>query len=291
MDKGRDFFSEHGITESKRKLYTPSETAKNFLLYVQEAGTLKSLKQHKCMRSEIASFLLMVVTYGKGTITIKGDTYLLRTGDCVLVDCMEPYEHMSSSDDAWELAWIHFNGFMARTFYELFLDSNKGYVTHLERMEVIIGAVERILDGDLENKRNSELFNNLEIVSLLTNIIVKTDKQHNDKIAFKLSRVREYINENYATKSIMNDIECEFEESIQSLNEAFADKFGIGINEYLLNRRYNVAKELLRFTIKPLEQIVEESGLGSKEEMQQLFVDKEDSTAEDYRRKWAQWIK
>ena len=78
---------------------------------------------------------------------------------------------------------------------------------------------------------------------------------------------------------------------VDTLNEDFSRYYGIGIVEYLENKRLNVAKELLRFTIKTTEEIAVESGIGSCEMMERMFVDKEGVTPQDYREKWAQWIR
>ena len=60
---------------------------------------------------------------------------------------------------------------------------------------------------------------------------------------------------------------------------------------YIENRKFTKAKELLRFTIKPVSEIIKESGIDSDEEFRRLFMDNEEMTPEEYRRKWAQWIK
>ncbi len=56
-------------------------------------------------------------------------------------------------------------------------------------------------------------------------------------------------------------------------------------------RRFTAAKELLRFTIKPVKEIIDESGIGNDDLFRRLFQDGEGMTAEEYRMKWAQWVK
>lgn len=70
----------------------------------------------------------------------------------------------------------------------------------------------------------------------------------------------------------------------------FAQHYGISIDEYVDNRRLNAAKELLRFSVKPVAQVAAASGIGDVAAMQQMFREKEGMSAEEYREKWAQWI-
>ena len=50
-------FSTQGICESRRQLHTPSSFARSSLLYVQEVGTLRSIRSHLSKRSHLDSFL------------------------------------------------------------------------------------------------------------------------------------------------------------------------------------------------------------------------------------------
>ena len=63
------------------------------------------------------------------------------------------------------------------------------------------------------------------------------------------------------------------------------------MEEYISSRRFNAAKELLRFSIKPVEKVAKEAGIGDMIVMQQMFRENEGMTAEEYRAKWAQWVR
>ena len=48
------------IVESDRVIYTPSVFARSPLFYVQEVGTLRSLKPHLSLRQGLESFLFLL---------------------------------------------------------------------------------------------------------------------------------------------------------------------------------------------------------------------------------------
>lgn len=294
MKKG-SLFSSGGLTESERYIHTPSMFAKQNLLYVQEVGRLLSLKPHKCVRQNLDSYLFMMVLEGKGCLDMNGKHYEISKGCCALIDCMEHYEHVSDEQNAWKLAWVHFNGHAAKSYYELFLKNNKESnvfrVEDVEGWNSIIGELmakqsERNLQAELQSgEMLLRLMNS--VIDRVANVAIIASEQENQK----LIELRELLNEQYAEAKVLQIIEESFGEEAKWLSNRFYEKFGISIEEYISNRRLNAAKELLRFSIKPIEEIAKESGIGDMIVMQQMFRECDGMTAEEYRMKWAQWVR
>jgi transcriptional regulator GlxA family with amidase domain len=82
-----------------------------------------------------------------------------------------------------------------------------------------------------------------------------------------------------------------YAETRDILDQRFCKQFSIGLQDYIVNRRFNTAKELLRFTIIPVDEVLEQSGMKDTKMMQQMFRENKNMSAEEYRSKWAQWIK
>ena len=100
---------EEKTVDSERVVCTPSDFAKNSLVYLQEAGWLKALKRHVSLRSHLDSWLFLIVKKGSGTLVYQGERYFLQAGDCAFLDCRKEYSH-ETDDSLWELGWAHFNG-------------------------------------------------------------------------------------------------------------------------------------------------------------------------------------
>lgn len=276
-------FASEGVTKSDRMLHTPGSFAKKNLLYVQEVGTLQSLVPHVCKRDNLDSYLIFEVLDGEGTVTTEGQTIELHTGECVWIDCHNAFEHISSEEHPWKLAWVHFNGVSAREFYELFRERNDVLVfTPLDTREVsqlILTVLEKLRVNASE----------LEVHSLLTQLVVCCAEQKNEKE--RMEEVREYINLHFKDSELQAALSEYFHMSAEEVNDSFTKSYGIGVRDYILNRRFNAAKELLRFTIQPIAEVIEESGIGNEDLFYQLFKENESMSPEDYRKKWAQWIK
>lgn len=272
-----------GITKSDRILHTPGTFAKNHLLYVQEVGILQSLVPHVCKRENVDSYLIFEVLEGRGTIKFKNEKFELHKGECVWIDCNYAFEHVSSKDEPWELVWVHFNGKCATEFYDVFCEKNEIPVFIPSASGVVQSIIRQILGAVKEN------ISELEIHSMLTQLIVVCTKTVDQK--GRVQDIREYINANYKENRLIELLVERFGMSVNQLEDVFGKNYGIGLYDYILNRRFNVAKELLRFTIRPINEVVEASGIEDEELFYQLFRENEGMNPEEYRKNWAQWIK
>lgn len=295
MIKRESLFSTGGMSQSDRCLHTPGSFAKENLLYVQEVGKLKSMKPHRCVRENLDSFLFLIVLEGKGSLDVKGKHYQVDSGSCALIDCMEHFEHISDEQDAWRLAWVHFNGSSARGYYELFMRYNKDEnIFKVQDTHKWDDLLKELLNRQKERNLQSELYC-AELIQHLLNMMIENvadlDIVASEEEKAMANEIRKQVNVQYADAKVLEELEKSFGESIAELSGKFRRHFGISLEEYISNRRFNAAKELLRFSIKPVDEVVTESGIGDLIAMQKMFQDNEGMSAEEYRAKWAAWIR
>lgn len=286
-------FTTTGITDSERILHTPENFTKKALLYVQEAGKLKSLKPHRSEREKLDSFLFLCVVDGEGTVTVGREIYKVKKGNCALIDCMEYYAHESSGDNPWQLMWVHFNGNIAKHYYKLFLESNENRnIFELDDDR----EVKEMIDGLIEYQKRKDLVSELLTGESLLHLVnycifatMRKEKHENSRMV--CNEIREDVNERYQDADLIELLERKYSLSGRELDDKFKDTYGITLRGYILNRRFTAAKELLRFTVKPIDAIIKESGIGNEELFRNLFENDEGMTAEEYRMKWSQWVK
>lgn len=286
MNGNQTLFSVEGVTRSNRILHTPSAFARTNLLYVQEVGELKSLCPHVCRRENLNSYLVLIVLSGQGSVKTNGQLYNLREGDCAFLNCLNLYEHLSSREDPWELMWVHFYGNNAEAYYSLFQERNENRPVF--RPADIQKARETIRDIILL-KDEKDLISELKAALLLTKLLTICVSDVTGEV--RLEEVREFINNNYCEERLVEMICDRYKMKESQLNEVFYQNYGIELRDYILVRRFTVAKELLRFTIKDISAVIEESGIRNDDLFRQMFRENEGMTAEEYRMKWAQWIK
>lgn len=291
MNTFYESFSQSDITKSERVLHTPSTFAKSSLFYMQEAGTLLSLKSHLCQRENLNSFLFIIVLSGKGVVTIKDKIYALNTYDCVLIDCKQSYSHQSSEDDPWELMWVHFNGCNAQDYYNLFIEFVPNFVFQTDSPNNFISLINKIIDAHNENNSLSELIISKAITDILTLCFTESKKMEDYKdnsITVKLSSIRIYIDENYKNKISLDQLAEQFYISKFHLSREFKAQYGVTIGKYIQLQRINFAKKLLRFSDKNIETIASECGIPDVNYFNKVFKKSENITASKYRREWGQ---
>lgn len=284
-------FDVNDVTSSKRYLHTPSEFARKKLIYVQEAGSLKSLKSHASRRSNLESYLFFLVMEGEGWVTAGDITYELKAGDCAFIDCRSFYEHRSSETDPWELKWVHMDGGVLPDYYGVFLEKNNGSpVFHAAEMEKYSGLLDDIMANQNDKDVTSEYITNSILTALVTRIMVEIINEGNKKLnPDVLNSIRGTVNTRFKEENLLESVCSQYNMDEITINRQFKDKYGIDLCDYILNRRFTCAKELLRFTVKPVKEIVTESGIMNADLFRHLFIENEGMTAEEYRRKWAQW--
>ena len=103
------------------RIYTPSDFAKLSLFHIQEIGSLQATKPHTSKRENLSSYLFFIVNSGSGTLLYNNETYDLKMGDCVFIDCRHLYSH-TTSDDLWSLSWIHFDGPSVANIYQKYME-------------------------------------------------------------------------------------------------------------------------------------------------------------------------
>lgn len=284
------FYDTDNITQSDRILHTPSEFARKNLLYIQEVGQLKSLKPHVSSRSELESYLFFIVLKGSGSVTINDKKYHVSENDGVFINCMDVYEHISDETNPWELVWVHFNGINVNAYYDMYMQKNdqsavcsfKNARKHVELINMIKSIQD---DKDVMCELNTSMY----LTTLLTQMIQDVNEQMGHKEQNVIAKLREIINERFKEENLFEHLCQEFGYDEIQINEDYKNRYGIDLCDYILNRRFTYAKELLRFTVQPVKDIVKESGIGNADLFRHLFIENEGMTAEEYRKKWSQW--
>ena len=284
------FNNDNPLSLSDRFLYTPSEFARKNLNYIQEIGKLKSIKPHISTRKELDSFLFFIIQKGSGTVTVNGVDYHVNEGDVVFLNCQDNYQHISDENSQWELTWIHFNGINAQPFFELYKEknSNKPF-SSVQDTSYYTNIMNQMIENRDCKDIVMEMNISLKIVELLTKLIEDIIEISQHKEEFNFIRIREYVNEHFTESNLFEKICKQYSYDEIVINQQYKNKFGIDLCDYILNRRFTYAKELLRFTVKPISDVIRESGIDNADLFRHLFIENEGITDEEYRKKWSQW--
>ncbi len=291
MSSSEYLITNKNIINSDRIIYTPTEFAKRNLNYLQEVGTLRVLRVHTSKRSQLSSYLFFMVLKGSGTFTANGNLYSIKEGDCVFIDCMIEYSH-TSSEDLWELKWVHFNSEFMPNIYEKYCNRGGKFVFRPSRKSF---ALLSNIISDIQDTANStsyirDMEINEKLTSLLTEIMRNSwnpeRKENFSKKRKDLVNIREYIDINFAENISLNSLSRKFFINKFYLTRLFKEQYGITINKYQTQVRITNAKKLLRFTDLSIEQISDKCGYNDANFFIRVFKNAEGMTPGEFRNKW-----
>lgn len=280
------FSSPGKVTESNRTINTPSDFARTNLLYLQEAGYLKSLKSHISKRENLNSYLFLIVLSGRGKLTYQNQEYHLFPKNCLLIDCNHPYSHQSSEEEPWELMWIHFNGNMVSpylTYYNALIPS---LVFHVENYTEFTTIIEQCMQLSSKKDLSSEFLIHKTITDLLTLCISRNQRETLDTSSEKLKEIKEYIDQNFMDDISLSSIADHFFISKYHLAREFKEVYGMTIGSHITASRITYAKTLLRFTDLKIEEIAGKCGIPDTNYFTKVFKKLEGTTPKVYRKQW-----
>lgn len=273
---------------SNRILYTPSEFARENLLYLQEIGQVHARRPHISTHPDLASYLFIMVLSGSGRLSYLGEEYPLSRGDCALVNCKNDYYH-ESSDDLWTIRWIHFYGPTASGIYQKYMERGGEVVFRPDNMEEFLCCWEKVFefassDDHIKDMKINELLS--AFCCLLMAESWHPESRSPGKGHLSLLDIREYLRDHLSEKITLDTLSEKFYVNKYYLTRLFKNEYGLTINEYLLQIRISHAKELLRFSTLPIEEIGESCGITPLYYFSRIFKEVEGISPRDYRKKW-----
>jgi len=284
------------LVRSNRIIYTPSDFARANLIHLQEAGELRAQRPHRSSRSGLASYLFFMVLDGSGTLEYEGRRHELRAGDCAFVDCHKSYAH-ETSEQLWRLKWVHFYGPNLSGIYAKYAERGGRCVFTPEQTEPFEAAVDAVTAAAGSDSYIKDMEICEKLTTLLTLLMAQSwnpgTRREIEKQAIggarsrrDLQAVKDYLDEHFPEKITLDQLAERFFINKFYLTRVFKEQFGVSVNDYLLQVRITRAKQLLRFTDAPIQEIAHECGLNDANYFTRVFRRAEGQPPGTYRKSW-----
>ena len=111
------------LPESNAYFHTSSVMAQNLFFTLNCTGHYFCNEHYAVRRSAYDSFLVLYVVRGKGYCYLDNQRMELHEGSLIILDCYLPHRYGTDSD--WEIRWIHFDGRMARDYFEAIVQNRR----------------------------------------------------------------------------------------------------------------------------------------------------------------------
>ncbi|MEG1811759.1 MAG: AraC family transcriptional regulator [Clostridia bacterium] len=267
---------------------TPSVSARQGLIYVQELGDFPAREHYFTRREGLDSFLIKYVLSGKGYLSYGGQDYEVTPGSIMWIDCEHPQSYGTSPDTGrWHILWVHFTGANSRWYYEQFLRLNNGsVVAELAPGNCVATSIRQLLSL---YEQGATAASDVRASAILTGIMADCiERKRADAASMPecVHRARIYLSEHYASKITLDDLSQRYAMDKYYFQKLFKRCIGLSPNEYLLIVRLTRAKELLRETPKSIREVALEVGVGNPSYFINLFKQHEHMTPNTYRNNW-----
>ena len=268
-------------SDSDYYFYTPTATAKNLFFYPVCLGYFYYEPDYFIRREHYDSFLIMLVTKGSCLITVNGTSFIAEKGDVVLLDCYAPHQYESQGE--WEASWLHFDGPLARNYYEQ-ISTLYGNLITPRNLDVISHSLSKIFHTFRNSNTIIEASISKYIVAILTELLLS--KGNNNTASTKqnsLSEIITFINESFAEPITLQELASRANLSLFYFTRIFTKEIGMTPHQYLIATRLNSAKFLLISTTMSVKEIAYKTGFTSESSFCSTFKKWEHTTPSQYR--------
>lgn len=240
--------SEKGVLKNSSIIFnSPSEAAKSMLFYFIAAGSFICDENYEVNRKSYASFLLMHIYKGEGTLVFGGNRYEIKENDLVLIDCSKPHRYYTKT--GWKTRWIHFDGNLSRKFFKYITAGNRFVIPAGKNTEIprrIAGFTEKILSPETTGEPlvSSEIHRMLSEIMMLNKSGPVSRSIYNSEII----KAQEFIRSNFHKNLSVSDVAEHAGLSMYHFSRLFKSQTGYSPYEYITKVRIVHGKDLLRNT-------------------------------------------
>lgn len=283
LERGSHTWSEDSI----RMILTPGNTAKSLYCYTQEIGYFKTSYPYFSERQNLDSFLIIYTISGKGWLEYEEQTFSLSKGDCFFIHCEQHHLYRTDENENWEFLWIHFNGNSALGYYKEFI-RNGFRIVHCREQFFWESTIWRMIALHQKKDLTTDAVTSNLINTMLTELIVETATNNADTFLIPgyVKEIAWEIDKNFKSELPLAHFEEEYHRSRYHILKEFKKYMGVTINEYIILARISYAKELLKYSELPVQEIAYEIGMNNVTHFINLFKARENLTPLAYRKAW-----
>lgn len=246
----------YGSTENEEFVIFAYDSEKKRPIRVEMIGITHSDKDYFIERKHADYFVLEYVRSGKGYVICDGKEYKVES-DCVYL--LQPgmgHKYGADKNEPYEKIWINF-------FSSVFADIVAAY-GHSGRVVFPESGCEKYFEELIaiaeENSDNEQVY--LKVSEILFKIILTLSEkaEQKQKASYVANIVKEALDNSIYRKITIEEIAKEINFSKSQMTREFRKYYGVTPYKYLLDRKIDIAKQLLLSTSMRVSEISEALG-------------------------------
>ncbi len=273
--------------DSVRLINTSSLSSRKNFFYVQEAGHFKTEFPYFTERANLESFLMFYTLSGYGILRYGNCTMRIGKNTALLLNCMERHHYECPRNVNWEFLWIHFNGASALGYYNEY-SKNSVAPVEFESENTVLKDMETVISLTEQRLPHYELLSSKYITNILTELVIANSREveADAQAPPYIDRVLKIIENRFTEELNLEMLAYESGVSMYHLSREFKRYVGITYSEYIMLKRINHSKELLRSTDLSVEEISYKCGFNYTSHFSHVFKKYEKCTPLKFRNSW-----
>lgn len=246
--------------QSDYYVYVPSTLARKLYLYPLHVGYFIYEPGYCIRRDRFDSFLIMYIVRGTVDIVSESSACRAEEGEFVLLDCYRPHQY--GSHDEWEASWLHFDGPMAREYYQE-ISSQYGNVLRPENPKTLIRSMNKICSLFRTASPVIESETSGYITAILNGLLAPSAGRSLSQPSAVIDSAA-YINDHFQEQISLKHLAEKANLSLYHFTRSFAKETGFTPHQYLINARVSAAKFMLKSSEMPVKDIGYSTGFHSE---------------------------
>ena len=230
-----------------------SDFPENDSLFCSMAGFTPPMQEYKISREPAKSYIFEYITSGRGYIQTADEIISVQAGDFCLIRKGERIISSSDPKDPYEKMWFHVEGMMLEKAVKMMIP----YGVYVKSCDVKLAFEEvfALLDS---GKSSLDRDGYVKFMNLIFTILTTATQDLYFPVAEARSTaeaVKKYIDNNIYSDMSLEDISEHLGITKMRIIRVFKKKYETTPGQYIINKRVDIAKSLLRNTIMSLADI------------------------------------
>lgn len=262
-------------------VYTPSALARKLYLYPLSVGYFIYEPGYFIRRNSFDSFLIMYISKGTVDVLYEERSFRVDAGNFLLLDCYRPHQYGSS--DAWEASWLHFDGILAREYFQE-ITSHYGYAFAPDNVRDISNTLEEICSLFRNAGPVIEASLSAQITTILDALLTSVPQDRSSVVCKNtVAGSVAFINEHFHEHLSLQELAEKANLSPYHFTRIFAREIGFTPHQYLINVRVSAAKFMLKSAETSIKDIAFSTGFHSESSFCSTFKKWTGITPSQYR--------